>query len=152
VNVDGATVCAETFFQTGGRFSFTDVPEGRLEIVVDAAEGRATEKFTSIPSGQTISIALRSLATIRGTIVDARGAPLADAYVVAMPDEEASSSSTSTSTDARGVFVFDRLDPGKFTLRADGAEAVPIELTSGAVVDVGRLVATLPEKEPLPED
>ncbi len=101
-------------------------------------------KRITVASGKTVSVRLvveSQGGAIRGTVVDATGQPIADAYVTAARESDAAGAAagggireahwtwerrpTVTATD--GTFTVDQLAPGRYTLRAyrrGGGEAL----------------------------
>lgn len=107
-----------------------------------------------IKTGETTTVKLvveSQSATIKGTVVDADGTPVADAYISSARESDAAGAQASnvdgtrsfgwgdtsqapkiTATD--GTFTLDKLSPGKYTLRAyrkGGGEAVAEHVATG---------------------
>jgi protocatechuate 3,4-dioxygenase beta subunit len=112
----------------------------------DAKQG---ERVT-VRAGQTATVKLvveAQTGTIRGTVTDAAGKPVTDAFVSATRESDAAGAQSSAVADTRwawdekpvvtgvdGAFTVGKLSPGKYTLRAyrkGGGEAVAEHVAVG---------------------
>src|SRR6185295_19087300 len=84
-----------------------------------------------------LALALTLNISLRGTILDATGAPIQGAYVVAVPD--GGGPGPSTVTDARGAFTLS-LAPGPYTITA----VAPGFVESSRRVSAAQTDATVP--------
>lgn len=69
---------SDTFFRTGGAWSFAELPQGDYKLSVSAPEGTRTLDV-SLASGEERSglrVELAGKVTVRGTVVDLEGAPI----------------------------------------------------------------------------
>lgn len=74
---------SDNFFRTGGAWRFPELPGGEYELVISAGEGTGTLTTTLAP-GETrtaLRVELAGKVTVRGTVVDLEGRPVAGVAV-----------------------------------------------------------------------
>ena len=106
-----------------GRFEMLGIPAGRNYRIYARKGGDASEvTHAELPNDRRTEVRLQLAHTaIAGTVVDTRGQPIADASVHAMPTATRASISmmgASDSTDSRGHFALEGLEPGEYRLLA----------------------------------
>jgi hypothetical protein len=116
-----------------------------------SAQTRPERRPEFMPVGQQGQLARLSLGAIQGTILDDRGAPLADAMVSALSPF----STRMVMTDLRGRFRIQALPPGEYVLRINRAgflstrrDGVRIGL-AGATAEVDRIQLRRVDDSPL---
>lgn len=148
----------DSFFRTDGVWRFTELPSGRFEIKVSAAEGSvALDGAIELGKGEArsgVELVLRTRVTLRGRVVDAETrSPIAGLTVSAESFGSGGLSSNndySHITDADGRFEIENVPIGKVTLivwsRSAGREAKydrhhqPLSVAAEPTVqDVGEL-------------
>lgn len=109
----------DEFFRTGGAWSFSELPPGNFKIEVEAAEGSHKVEM-SLGAGEErsgVRVALVAKVTVRGTVVDLEGAPVAGVGV---------------RVSGSGAFVFDETEAprtdAKGRFEVAGAPAGPVML------------------------
>ncbi|MEJ7604527.1 MAG: carboxypeptidase regulatory-like domain-containing protein [Kofleriaceae bacterium] len=136
-----------------GRFAITGLATGSYRVT--AARGEDALRIAGAPDGVRVAVATGTIelrivveaavGAIRGSVVDATGAAIGDAYVSATREEAGESARgrvrwsandrpALTATD--GTFVLDRLAPGSYTIlatRRGGGEAVAEHVAVGSV-------------------
>jgi protocatechuate 3,4-dioxygenase beta subunit len=122
IGYDGATRSAGA----DGRFVIDGLSRGRYEVYAtegDRASALVLIDLTDADVGD-LRLAIDD-ATIQGVVVDARGDPVAEADVDAMPLAESPSGGLDgrSVTDAQGRFVVGPLAPGEYELRARWPDA-----------------------------
>jgi protocatechuate 3,4-dioxygenase beta subunit len=141
-----------------GRFTIRGLARGRNEVVADAdgfLPWSGPDVF--LPSSDLLRIVLERGREVRGTVLDARGQPLAGVRVQRdpAPDYDARSAAGVATTNARGVFVMTGLPSGpiRFVVMAPDhvfgettwngigpgpvLEALAPGVVSGRVLDLG---------------
>jgi hypothetical protein len=106
---------------TGGKYRFDGIPEGRYELDAYLEGFVAPSTVVSLDirfSGGEFSadVTLDPLATLRGHVIDARGNPVPDASIAITHAEMFTS--FATKTDAEGRFTLKELEPGGVYIRA----------------------------------
>src|SRR5690606_7822712 len=78
-NRRGGFTRTDRFFRTGGRWGFDAVPAGELEVLVSAAAGTQKLELTLGAGEQKsdVRVELAAKVTVRGTVVDLDGEPVA---------------------------------------------------------------------------
>ena len=94
----------------------------------------------ALPFAATLNSArlyAQSSASLTGTVLDPRGAPLPGAAVTIRSDAGAAQKSTS---DSQGKYAFSNLVPGKYTVQVDAAgfatSQTPVQIAAGQPTDV----------------
>jgi len=156
-----------------GEFRIDNLPAGDYVIaaLADPADARSSGAGTTYYPGTTdeaaadavsvqtgritahvdVRLAIVQTYQVAGVVVDAAGAPVANATVILMPDIRNDASLTSFVTrahssvqaDANGAFVIDRIPAGVYTLESSTADDSAFGATSRSVVidDGGRPLA-----------
>ncbi|MCE9580451.1 MAG: carboxypeptidase regulatory-like domain-containing protein [Deltaproteobacteria bacterium] len=111
-----------------GRTTVTAGPDGKFRVaglepgsivLAARAPGRATDAPTTVPLGVAevvtgVELFVAAAPSVSGVVVDEKGAPIADADVMAMSDGNA----MGATTDASGAFAFEGLRPGPYAITA----------------------------------
>ena len=125
-----------------------------VEVHTDSGSGRTS---TTVAEGQTATanIAIAQDGTVTGSIVDSKGAPLANVMVVAGPRQAPGTMSVTLhaeppKTDATGHFTV-TTEAGLHTLlvmptATNGVIQQDFELKDGETLDLGKLIAPAPGK------
>jgi hypothetical protein len=145
----------ESFLFTGGAFSISDLPEGKYELSVEAAEGTASAEITLASGEQRTGVALMlsGRAAVKGQVVSLEdGAPMVGVSLQAIPRSGMGGPGPmmeSNVTDNTGHFELTQVPAGAVMLMAMPADpmtserdpaAVPVDVLPGAVTDVGRIL------------
>lgn len=135
----------------GSTFSLSDVPVGRVMLVVRTPDGMRGEKELTLSSGQRqeVEVVLRGSAKLAGRLVDAAGAPLADGFVM-LQGGEAMRMGDETGPDGR--FLLEDLPPGEHQVRLMRGRATAtrtVQLAEGQTTDLGDVALT--EAPPAPQ-
>jgi RNA polymerase sigma-70 factor, ECF subfamily len=146
--VDADVTCgaSHAFSDASGGYAFDELGDDYCELAATAG-GRSSVAihiaFTTEP--QNVDLDLGAAATIHGTVVDAAGAPVADAFVVARQPSHPGDQCTA-STGSAGEFTCAGLQGGDYELAASpgpGTRAFaaktqtdPIRVDAGADVNV----------------
>ncbi len=122
---------------SGGWYEIRRAPRGLLVLVV-SAPGYLPE-FVPVNTRQPLpSVRLHRGGTLTGVVRDAKGAPVANARVLAVSQEAGDGGDAAT--DAQGSFSFRKLRPGRYQVlaRAAGrsADGGEVAVEDGAVTDV----------------
>ncbi|MEV8567610.1 MFS transporter [Streptomyces sp. NPDC051322] len=126
-DVRGEVVASGTADEAGD-FGFDDLVPGSYTLAVSAAGHRPTAMPVEVVSGSTnrYEARLHPGARIHGTIRDSAGRPLDDARVTLL--DAAGNTVGSTVTVADGVYTFNDLDTGPYTVVASGYAPIAIPL------------------------
>jgi protocatechuate 3,4-dioxygenase beta subunit len=142
---------ARAWSRHDGRFELAELCAGLHRITVDTRYGPVRVEATiDVRPAKTATARLvveASTGTIRGTVRDAAGNPIADAYVTVAREQSQLraihlarwSTPRGVVTDVDGRFVIDALPDATFTLyaaRRGGGEVVVEHIAVGATVDV----------------
>ena len=132
---------------TGGRFTADDLPACELSLAA-VWRGRVVAQHVAIPAGGAARIELAigepRAKTVRGSVRDASGAPVAGAVVgVARPDDEAQAATAVT--DGAGSFAIKAFSGARLTAGAHGATGSA--RVGGASVDAERVDIVLGETD-----
>ncbi|MFI1620481.1 MFS transporter [Streptomyces lydicus] len=129
----GGDVVARTATDAHGHWELTTLPPGEYTLVLSAPGHRPHAQAVELSGGEPArhDARLRPTATVRGTVRDPKGRPLADAAVTLVEDGTVAGH---TLTGQDGAFAFDDLGGSHYTLTAAGypPHATPISLTAGA--------------------
>jgi protocatechuate 3,4-dioxygenase beta subunit len=140
---------ADTFFGTGGAFSFPDLPAGDYEITVRTLEQIHVKTELLLAEGEQkvgVELALPALVAIEGRLVDARAARLAGLAVTV----RAPGYATKAYPDAGGYFRFSGVPVGptqvfvgydlvsSYGFDASGEAHYPVSLDVAIVTDDSR--------------
>jgi hypothetical protein len=150
VELTGAAARTQRFLAADGHFTIARVDPGAYDVQVTAKEGTGHTPVT-IAAGQhaDVQVALIGHGRITGKVVDASGAPVANAPVVTVPDPgkgplAITINGPPETTAADGTFAIDA-EPGKRLLIVLGGGGPlvhqPVEVKSGDAIDLGTLVA-----------
>ncbi len=130
-----------------GRFSVTGLEGVLYDLVVEDDAG--VGMLQSVAPGAEVTLRLSPPATVEGTVLDARGNPVAGASVVLTPQDRPLGDTRSLAwqnmmesgfgsrpTDAEGRFAFRSVSPGTYVVRAKDAdigagESRPLTLAGG---------------------
>jgi carboxypeptidase family protein len=131
-----------------GGVTFEDLELGAYEVSLGSSRGGKT--VTLARAGEIVEVELEDTAraTILGTVVDERGAPIVDAWVQARvaPSEPGGTLSgpAPVLTDEEGAFALVDLITGAYDIEvsANGARGALLGVRSGAVSAVVHVVAT----------
>ncbi len=145
VSARGPDDSGNTRSDRAGAFEMSALAPGAYDVSIDLDWGRLHESppvKATVATGQVSHVALVVEATsgaISGTVVDAAGAAVSDAYVeIALVDDDGKPGlrhGDPVLTDLAGGFTFTELVGGKFNLRArrrGGAEVVASPVALGA--------------------
>ncbi|WP_426750390.1 carboxypeptidase regulatory-like domain-containing protein [Myxococcus sp. Y35] len=131
----------------GDRFSVEDVPAGPISVSATLADGRAGAVEAVSTAGETtqVEVVVEAGGGVSGRLVDARGAPVAEAFVdvdgIASPP-----------TGPDGRFSLTDLAPGSHRLiawsRTTARAERQVSLASGKVLEVGDWKLGPPRVEP----
>jgi hypothetical protein len=153
LSVDGPTRKRRQVHDDEGDFVMSGLDPG--EYTVEARTPAGTGKATAtIEAGKeaTIAIEIQAPGTVKGTLVDASGAPVAGRMVIVGPRQAAGSMSIELgepppTTGADGSFVATS-DPGPrtlFVLGPDGPDVrKDLDVVAGKTIDLGTLTAEPP--------
>ncbi|MSR62636.1 MAG: carboxypeptidase regulatory-like domain-containing protein [Planctomycetes bacterium] len=127
---------ARAFRATDGSFTLQGFAPGEYDVVAEAADHAPSEPVrVTLPRAEPLTLVVYHEAVVGGLVLDAGGAPVADAEVTlergAQRKAVRMESSLPARTDARGAFRLERQGPGLVTLRATGpggAPSAPLEL------------------------
>ncbi|MEV6792199.1 MFS transporter [Streptomyces sp. NPDC051320] len=126
-DVRGEVVASGTADEAGD-FGFEDLVPGGYTLAVSAAGHRPAAMPAEVVSGSAnrYEVRLHPGARIHGTIRDSAGRPLDDARVTLL--DAAGNTVGSTVTVADGVYTFNDLDTGAYTVVASGYAPIAIPL------------------------
>ena len=145
----------ESFMFTDGVWTIRDLPEGKYEIAVDAAEGTASTEVTLAPGEQRtgVALALAGRVTVKGQVVSLEdGAPMVGVSIRVFPRKSMAGPSPMMDnhvTDPAGRFEVPQVPAGPAMLMAMPADpmltehdpaSIPVDVEPGAVADVGRIL------------
>ncbi|MFF8309139.1 MFS transporter [Streptomyces lydicus] len=129
----GGDVVARTATDAHGNWELTTLPPGDYTLVLSAAGHRPQAHAIELSGGEPArhDARLMPTASVRGTVRDPKGRPLADAAVTLIEDGTVAGHAL---TGQDGAFAFDDLGGSHYTLTAAGypPHATPISLTAGA--------------------
>ncbi|MFB1482839.1 carboxypeptidase regulatory-like domain-containing protein [Corallococcus sp. RDP092CA] len=118
-----------------GRALLEGVPAGRHVLKVSARGFAPAWQVTQVAEAadvaQKVSVALRGGAAVSGSVVDARGQPVAGVVVTPVPEASFSSGALTTAradgveTDAKGAWRFEHLGAGPYQFVASGPKVAP---------------------------
>lgn len=135
----------QTFSDASGAFAIEGLPRRALELVAQHATGSSAIVPVDLAATRTkeLSLVLDVGGAIEGIVVDATGAPLGDAQVVAEPDWSGGTAdraawsvrgSLAAVTDQAGAFRFAGLPDGAYRVRAARAGAPESALSLATAV------------------
>ncbi|MFI0787770.1 MFS transporter [Streptomyces lydicus] len=128
----GGEVVARTATDAHGNWELGTLPPGAHTLVLSAPGHRPEARAIALSDGEPArhDARLRPTATVRGTVRDPKGRPLADAAVTLVEDGTVAGH---TRTGQDGAFAFDDLGGSHYTLTAAGypPHATPISLAAG---------------------
>ncbi|MGH9459947.1 MAG: hypothetical protein ACRD1X_01925, partial [Vicinamibacteria bacterium] len=113
-----------------GAFSLLNAPTGRHELVAEDAFGLVGRRAVAVPPLELViqqDVLLPTFGTIRGTVLDASGSPPIERTQVELTNANLNAPRT-VLPDTSGVFQFDRVATGSFTVTYDDfsrADMVP---------------------------
>jgi hypothetical protein len=150
VELEGPARRSQRFLAAGGHFTMQRIDPGTYDVIVTAAEGTGHAPAI-VQAGQRtdVQIALVGHGKIVGRVVDAGGAPLAGAPVIAVPSTGSGPLSIQLegppdTTGPDGAFAIES-EPGKqmLVVLGGGGPVVmqPIDVASGATLDLGTITA-----------
>jgi len=145
--VAGATVFAggqQSTTDSAGQYRFDIMPLGPVQVSVSdpGSRGRGFGATTVTTAGQTqtLDIVLLGQGTVAVTVLDAGGSPVPNANVYLSAFNGALSDEMWGRASANGIFVFDRVLAGLFTISADNGVLAgvlqPRPLGAGQLVQV----------------
>ncbi len=156
--VDELSTFSTAWSRADGRFRFSRLSPGTLYEVTAAQEGfaPASTKAGALPPGRPpapVRIVLERGATAFGRVLDREGKPVQGAELTLDPANEGmldghiinfQGSVSQATSNAKGSFVFQHLNPGRFRLRVTRKGFAPfvlpeIEVQRSARVDLGVL-------------
>jgi hypothetical protein len=124
VNIRGATLFRDFVTGADGRFQVSNLPIGKATVTVVLPPGFEPSSFeqeielTDPRACAEVSLQIRQIARVSGTVVDASGRPLAGVSVDAVAAELAGFDPPPyqypARTDERGAFEFSSLPPGVY--------------------------------------
>jgi len=131
-----------------GAFFFLNQPEGRIELVAEDGFGLVGRARAVVPQTDLViqkDVLLPTFGAVQGTVLDATGSPPVDVESTPVALTNANLKAPRTALpDASGVFQFDRVATGSFTVTYDDIS------TAGTVVP-GSTTARLSEAANFPE-
>lgn len=121
-----------------GRYAFADLPEGTYTLAAGSADHQPVAVSVAVPAGAEITqdVELAGRCRLTGTVrALTTGKPIEEAAVTLIDHDGDVVASTLTGPD--GVYAFDDLPEGTYTLAATGyaPRAVSVQLTSGDPVE-----------------
>jgi hypothetical protein len=155
--IDGLARRAQTVRDAAGKFHIDRIDPGAYTVRIKSAAGVGSGKVTAL-AGKTaqVAITLAGPTKVRGRLVDASGAPVANTPVLAMPartsDDEHGSFSyegTPPSSGADGRFDFE-VEAGDYELIILGGPSRPVSpnkrftAVAGQTSDLGDIVVAAP--------
>ena len=99
-----------------GSFEIAGAPSGSYTVVADADDGTRGEANVVVGRDGAVTIDLAATPTLRGTIVDRRGKPVANLQLHATSEQYYPNREQETLTDAAGKFVLRGFAPGDLGL------------------------------------
>jgi EmrB/QacA subfamily drug resistance transporter len=127
-------VVGSTITDATGSFAFEDMAQGSHTVVVSAEGHRSAALAIEIAGGapQRCEVMLAAGARVNGVIRGAGGDPLGDARVTLLDAAGNTVGTRVTGTD--GIYAFDDLDQGRYTVVASGyaPQAVSLRLDGGS--------------------
>ncbi|MEP6864352.1 MAG: sigma-70 family RNA polymerase sigma factor [Deltaproteobacteria bacterium] len=122
-----------------GAYAFSDLADDHCKLVARSGDQATAPLDVAISSEpQVIDLDLAASSTIRGLIVDARGAPVTDAFLVVRAPAHPSDLCTSATDDA-GAFACSGLSGGDYELAAYPAPGTrPFHATTNPSIHVDR--------------
>ena len=133
VRVGGGPPLAQAWQQDATRVESTTDAQGRFRLegigrspvgIVARAAGFASAGRGDVRAGDAVDLFLFPGATLRGTVRDDAGRPVAGALVRADSDRFSSAPQAET-TDAQGAFVMAGIRPGEYVVVARGGSRAP---------------------------
>jgi RNA polymerase sigma-70 factor (ECF subfamily) len=134
----------QAFTSSDGTFSITGLERRSVDVVAFHESGASAIAPADLATNRehTVAITLDITGAIIGTVVDSKGAPVADAQVVAEPDWSGGVAERAqwlirgvqeTVADQSGAFTFHGLPDGTYRVRAarPGASEIALALSSG---------------------
>ncbi|HEY1548141.1 MAG TPA: carboxypeptidase regulatory-like domain-containing protein, partial [Kofleriaceae bacterium] len=128
-DANGAYDCGKL---TGGDYSVTVTPSAGSRVPFAAATGArlAAIHVTSDGAVSGVTLAIKNeRRSIRGTVVDDTGAPVADVHVEVVANGSSSMALPSTLSDVAGRFEIFDLAPGTYSVHAHAADGSETEVT-----------------------
>ncbi len=124
---------------TDGRFEFLGIKAGTYELVARTDSQASPSTHVTIANDQRAEAKLVVQDSgIAGTVVDAKGTPIPEARVSAMPDGRVSMANFSNDiTDSRGHFNLGGLEPGDYRLDASWPNQTDRRVGAGEHVKAG---------------
>ncbi|MEM8930994.1 MAG: carboxypeptidase-like regulatory domain-containing protein, partial [Acidobacteriota bacterium] len=141
---DGRGSTFRSFHETTdatGRFTLADLPDrGRLELSAYSQSTRASGSAAVDLPAERVTLRVAAFARVGGRVLDAEGAPVAQADVtLSITSADGSMRASTTGTGGDGRFGFESVEAGRVTLDARGADArarsVTLDVASGQVLD-----------------
>ena len=117
-----------------GTFELADLEPGAYTCTAES-DGQSAKAAVTVAGPTTLDIVLAPAASLAGTLVDTRGAPLLGSFVF-LPGERF----LYTTTDRAGHFAFDVVPDGSSELHVGSAgQLVPFTLAPGQHLDLGAI-------------
>ena len=135
----GGRMSMPVMTDANGEYSLESLPAGEQTLLFARSGYVALPKKVEL-SGRKVQVdaQLSTGISVRGVVLNASGAPVAEAHVMAS-SPSAGPSGASTRTDQNGAFEMEALAPGRYTFRAQKegyapAQVQDIDVASGAPV------------------
>ncbi len=140
---------SDNFFRTGGAWRFPELPGGEYELVVSAGEGTGTLTTTLAPgeSRGELRVELLGKVTVRGTVVDLEGQPVAGVAVrIGVGGFGGEAGDGRHISDAAGRFEVVRAPVGVVTIAVDPGAGAPVmgSLTTTQLEGTGGVIKLAP--------
>jgi protocatechuate 3,4-dioxygenase beta subunit len=126
-----------------GRFLMGAPEPGTFNLDAQAGDGRVREKLRVTAPSSKVQVVLPRKARVSGTLTDEQGTPIPGARVKLWREDRGWAAAYEDTTDARGHFSLQGLEPGRFVLEAthvsggvERSTSRPVELHGHEAVEV----------------